>query len=577
MRDQSAKSNQQIICAEDIVKEITQGSRGLQKSLLPWRKPLLPLKHKTIRGCLDLKSLVIDKPLEIRCCHFEHDVDLRYCEFKQVVDFSGCTFQGRFNSGDESATSTVYHKDLICKGACFRGTMSLNGAQVEGRTDFSEASFMNKECSAELTGSTFEKTLKCEKAKYKGKANFRSVRCAHSAVLTNAGFAADVDLRYLKVGCDLDLTWTCWAGRAKLGQIQVSRKLLLNGACFKGDVDLYDSSIGTLELWDPNHRADQAMQVRTEHGLKSVIPSNDKLQDWCKDPNPSVFPELKCKLRNKKEADCLTYELFPFKKGLEVTSHEARGLFGELSILLVRFVRRPVDHLRLTKPAPRKEPTQPGLNLTGTTFERFHGGPVPGQELANQELAKRLAERLADQQDPTKFSIDPYLQLSKHYHNIGDEYEAKEMHVRGYDVLRENAQDTGRGRSKWTSRRLWAEWLLYGPTRYGYRIWPLVLVPMLIFFIFGTFMFWSHEGLVAIKGTGYGAPHDAPLAQKVFERFVYSLDLFIPALDLRYAAMWEPKSGWLGGWAYATFHSIFGWLLIALFISWLTGAIKPPK
>jgi uncharacterized protein YjbI with pentapeptide repeats len=119
----------------------------------------LPLEHKTIRGYLNLKSLVDDKALEIRCCDFEHGVDLRYCEFKQVVDFTGSTFQRAFNSGDECASRTIYHKDLICKGVTFVGTMSLNGAQVEGRTDFSDASFMNTECSADLMGSSFEKTL----------------------------------------------------------------------------------------------------------------------------------------------------------------------------------------------------------------------------------------------------------------------------------------------------------------------------------------------------------------------------------------------------------------------------------
>jgi hypothetical protein len=58
MSDQSANSDQQIARAEDIVNEIKQESRGLEKLGFPWRKPLLPLKHKTIRGCLDLNSII---------------------------------------------------------------------------------------------------------------------------------------------------------------------------------------------------------------------------------------------------------------------------------------------------------------------------------------------------------------------------------------------------------------------------------------------------------------------------------------------------------------------------------------
>jgi len=118
--------------------------------------------------------------------------------------------------------------------------------------------------------------------------------------------------------------------------------------------------------------------------------------------------------------------------------------------------------------------------------------------------------------------------------------------------------------------------LLYRPTNYGYRIWPYLLTPILILFIAGTVFFWSEGTLERVPGTKYEQPHEVPLAQKVFERSVYSLDLLIPALNLRYEAMWVPDSGWLPGWMYATAHSIVGWIVIALFISWLTGVIKPP-
>ena len=676
MTTHSEISRHRVVSAKDIVEELTQGSKGLKRFLPSTKKPLLPLRNKAIRGKLDLRNLVIDKPLEIRECDFEDGVDLRYCEFKQVVNFSGCNFRQRFNSGDEVESHTIYRKDLICKGATFAGTVSLNGARVEGSAYFSGASFLNVEQSADFTASSFGKTLDCNNAvfkgpvsfnmlqcgnnayfhsarfegggeadfafasfgthiecpdtlfegkanfhrvkcgdsayferahfegsegtnfafasfganlycdevaflgsvnfdslvcadtgyfrgadfqseeqvtfhyasfghnllcngaKYRGEVSFRSVKCGHNAVFTNAGFVGEVNLRYLELGRNLDLRWTYWTKRARLGQIQVSKKLRLGGACFRGAVELYDSSIGTFELWDPNHPDDQPLKIRTtfpqygENDLRSVIPSENELEDTSQKTDAwSARQELHNRLnRGGQEAKDLVDDLFPFEMQ---------------------------DEKHLT-----------GMNVTSTSFERFHGGPT-------DELARRLAVKLADSQDPMTFSIDPYRSLSNHYASIGDEAEAKEMRVRGYHGLRENRRKGGR--TNWTRKRWISEWLLYRPTKYGYRIWPLLLPPIFFLFIVGTAVFWSQGSLEPVAGTKYPPPYDAPLAQKMFEHAVYSLDLLVPALNLRYEAMWVPKSGWLLGWIYATFHSILGWILIALFISWLTGVIKPPE
>lgn len=540
----SGKSHHLTVEAMDIVEVLKQGTKSTKRFSIRQKKLSLPLKpHTIIRGRFDLRNLVIDKPLEIRDCHFTCKVDLRNCEFKQVVDLSGCTFDREFISGDELESHTIYRKDLICNRATFMRIMSLYGAQVEGGTHFSGATFLNKGRSADFSASAYAKILRCDNAKFAGEVSFRSVECGHSAVFTNAAFAGEVDLRFLEVNRDLDLTWTYWAKTAKLGQIQVSKKLLLGASYFCADVELYDSSIGTLELWDPNHPDRQPIKVRkrrnkdrahdltsivpSEDNLKatSIVPSEDNLKNWWKKTHRSVSNHLNAMLESKKAED-LVHDLFPFKKRLS-------------------------------------------LNLTGTTFERFHGGP-------SEELPLRLALKLADEQDPTKFSLGPYLQLRNHYLNIGDEVKARELRVRGYRGLRENARKPD-GRTRWTLRRWAAEHLLYRPTKYSNRIWPILLLLMFLFFVAGTGAYWPKGSLERVPGTEYEMPHEGPLAQKLFERSVYSVDLFIPALNLRYESMWVPKARWLPGWMYATVHSIVGWIVIALFVSWLSGVIKPPE
>lgn len=603
MSTNSGKSHQQVVDAKDIVEELKKGSRRSRRFLLPPKKPLLPLEPNTIiRGNLDLRNLVLDKPLEIRDCHFKGKVDLRNSEFRQLVNFSGCTFRKEFNSGDATHALTIYRKDLICHRSRFENAAYFNGIQVEGDAYFEESCFelerletppdsqLGSKYTVDFTDAHFEHQLVCDRATFKGpvtfkaincdgsgyfnrcrfitgtriedepeidfnwasfgrnlwcqnaeyraEVNFRSVKCGYNAFFKSTLFGEKVDLRYLDVGRNLDLRWTYGAERVKLGQIHVPKKLRLGGACFKSAVELYDSNIGVLELWDPNYPADKAIEVRTteeDHLEPAIHKGHAELELLDRADQPigmlkrlvyRLFPSLKGAKRQAK-ADSLAEKLFPFKST--------------------------------------------DLNLTETTFERFHGGP-------NEALAKTLAFKLADSQHPTKFSIAPYLQLRSHYLKIGDESTAGAARAHGYVALRKNAWSNlwgGPGRTRWSLKRWMAEVLLYWPTSYGHRVWPILLPAIVALLIIGTYVFWPPERLEVMQGTDYEPPHESPRALKVLERSVYSLDLLVPALNLRYEAMWVPESGWLLGWLYATLHSILGWILIALFITWLTGVIKP--
>jgi hypothetical protein len=599
MIDRSGRSDAHVLYADDIVDELKQGS-SVPKSL----------HNKSILGKFDLSNLVINAPLEFHDCCFEGEVDLTYCEFQQVVDFSRCTFREKFNSGDATHSLTIYHKDLICHESCFENVAYFNGIRVEGdahfvdscfelegletplpsqlgsryTVDFTDAHFgcelvcdnatfkgpvtfkavecggsgsfdrcrfitetrIEDEAEINFNWASFGRNLWCRGAVYAAEVNFRSLKCGYNAFFKNTSFDEEVDLRFLDLGRDLDLRWTFWAKRAKLAQIQVPKKLSLGGACFQGPVDLYDSNIGVLELWDPNHPDDEAIQVRTtrEDTLEVIV---GKDQD-----------ELEELERTEEDAERLASKLErPIRKVVPFGGDAKDAKKAEEWIeKLFPFKLR--DERSLT-----------GLNLTGTTFARFHGGP-------NDRLAQKLALKLANKQDPTKFSMDPYLQLRDHYLKIGDEARAREMRVQGYHGLRENAWQK-EGRTSWTSKRWLAEYLLYRPTSYGYRVWHLLLPSLLLLFIAGTIMFWPTEALSPTSPETKGPaeiPPNSNFAAKVFERSVYSLDLLIPALDLRYEAMWMPSQ--LHSLAYAIVHSILGWVLIALLLAWLTGVIKPP-
>jgi hypothetical protein len=217
------------------------------------------------------------------------------------------------------------------------------------------------------------------------------------------------------------------------------------------------------------------------------------------------------------------------------------------------------------------------LDLRECNFERFVG-------------EKETAAKLAWAQDPSNFSRDPYLQLEKYYASIGDEVEAKRVHYRGPRDLRANAKDELRGSTRWTRFTSWGDWWLKWLTGYGVRTW-LLLVWISAFLIAGTVVFWSDnalestasappsepaetevgEGPSSFSATNEGqSPTD--LKRKLFDRAAYSLDLFLPVVNLHIDEKWEPQG--LGREVYALVHSMVGWLLVPLLVASLAGIVR---
>jgi hypothetical protein len=66
-------------------------------------------------------------------------------------------------------------------------------------------------------------------------------------------------------------------------------------------------------------------------------------------------------------------------------------------------------------------------------------------------------------------------------------------------------------------------------------------------------------------------PEDAP---RVYNRFWYSLGLFLPFVDLQADKVWRPKADQTFLRNYMRVHILLGWILIPLVLAALTGLIK---
>ena len=68
------------------------------------------------------------------------------------------------------------------------------------------------------------------------------------------------------------------------------------------------------------------------------------------------------------------------------------------------------------------------------------------------------------------------------------------------------------------------------------------------------------------------ASSPAEVSYPPFCPFLYSLDVFVPLLQLHQTKYWLPGS-WLL-WSYFALHSLAGWVLTALFLAALTGLLR---
>jgi hypothetical protein len=188
------------------------------------------------------------------------------------------------------------------------------------------------------------------------------------------------------------------------------------------------------------------------------------------------------------------------------------------------------------------------------------------------------------QKDWPDFRPQPYQQLSKALRELGDNAGAKRVLVEMEDSRRKFGNLTFR---PWVWR-----WILKGVIGYGYRP-GYALICALVVIAFGSGLFWYNTDL--ITPTDRAAYNAAPSYYQPFSPIVYSIDTFLPIINLGQKDRWTPNanhgppvdlSRWLPipsanwlttGWLLRLWLWVqtgLGWLLTTLFVAGLTPIVR---
>jgi sterol desaturase/sphingolipid hydroxylase (fatty acid hydroxylase superfamily) len=107
---------------------------------------------------------------------------------------------------------------------------------------------------------------------------------------------------------------------------------------------------------------------------------------------------------------------------------------------------------------------------------------------------------------------------------------------------------------------------------YGRSPWR-ALIPSAFFVAVGTFVFWRYSNQV-IERKPDETKRRYNESWRTLDPFWFSLDLFVPVIDLDAATIWMPKTSWKSGWYCLRALRILGWILVPLIVAALTGIIK---
>ncbi|MFQ5605957.1 MAG: pentapeptide repeat-containing protein, partial [bacterium] len=160
----------------------------------------------------------------------------------------------------------------------------------------------------------------------------------------------------------------------------------------------------------------------------------------------------------------------------------------------------------------------------------------------------------------SRFSPGTHNTLETYFRNEGNKQYADKIFVAQKRRERQNYQ-------AWISLDWWLSTILWAIAGYG-RYPQLALLWSALFVTIGCYFFRDQDGMKLQR------PDRHQPDQFKYNPFWYSLDLFVPVIDLKAASIWQPKSERWFVRHYMRLHSVLGWLLIPIGLAALSGLIK---
>ena len=486
---------------------------------------------------------------------------------------------------DAQAASRVTHRGIHVEGARVESEVDLDFAQIPFRLCFHACRFEAPICmrNAQIPALNLNGT-------HTGPISAEGLKVAGAVFLRN-GFKADGEVRLLgaTIGGDLDCTngqFTNPDGYAlNADGLKVEGSVFLgNGFKAEGEVRLPGAAIGVIldcyngEFTNPDGHALSADGLKVEGSV--FLGKGFKAKGEVRLVNATVGGLLDCANGQFTNPDAYALNADRLKVAGHVFLRDGFMAEGMLDFtgatvdgyFIHRGVRSP-DKATLVLRSARiaalldeasSWPKPGNLFLQGLVYDEL------GLDSPTDAATRKQWLRL---QRSDLFSPQPYDQLAKVLREAGHEEDAKE-------ILIAKNEDYARTLS-W--RRRAGYWIFGVTTGYGHRPWRALWIGLAIVAL-GWLLFglgFANDAMARTNDPDDYCPQHCAL--------VYSIDTFVPLIDLRQATYWLPDAGdgiirsvWQRKWptcgdllaVYLPVHIAVGWILTTLLVVGLTGVIR---
>ena len=552
------------------------------QSLLTGGFPNVQMRRRGVQ----IEKAVVTGPIDLRYAEVPYEVRLDTCRFTDSIDFSGSHFD----------------RGLVLPNAEFAGLVSFSRARF-GLLNVSGAKFANAEQETDFNSMVVESGVFVNGAKFDGPVNFayaetsylnaREARFANvqdaarfynmvvkgEAQFSGAEFAGPVNFLYAKFGL-LDLgeaRFTSTEGGAKFASIVVGGHAFFTGAEFAGPVNFIAAHVaGQFE-------AKGAKFTSTKGGAKfdSIVVGGHAFFTDAEFAGPLDF--VAAHVAGQFDA-----------KGAKFTSTEGGANFdsivvGENAFFTDAEFAGPVDfgcaefrnlHIRDAKFTGVDKPIDfTNVKVNGTIFVENVQIVGKGQRLKLDAMVYQKISAGSQVNAPLKwlweaaYSPSAYEELEAFYREQGQLDLANEVYI---DRKLRERQEIFHG-PWWSNLKpdRWLRWLwnafLEGFVHYGRSpSWALGWGGLIV--VGSWWICWRSRDNVEKKDPAKGESNLRPYNK--YTGFLYSLELFVPGLNLQMADDWRPNGRIRGPNACMVVQKILGWLVIPIAVAAVTGIIK---
>lgn len=499
-----------------------------------------------IQGALDLNDVQIHFPLSLTRSYFDQDIDLSFAEARGLNLAASQTKK-------ITARGMIVRDDVFLnQGFHADGEVNLVGAAINGNLECTNGTFLHPGGTALAAGG------------------------AHigRTVLFTAGFHAEgqVNLENAELGSNLYCQGGNFLNRGHralvLDGARIRSNLVLDngsevgkGSFVDGEVSLNQIDIGgDLEstagyISNPGKTAISAVEAAVKRNIRFHRPfHSDGVMDFsfAKVGGDMDFAgaHFGGTAQHPEAAD----------NGLIAESIEVAGTFDWSDIELDGHTKLDLRKAKVDvlKDNESSWPFAGKLKIDGFVYGSIDPDPADAQTRLQWLNRQSSAGRLKPQ---------PYQQLAQVFEDLGRPNDAAAVRIAKDDVILKFGNIS---KIEWVSR-----WIGKVTVAYGYK--PLRAVWFIVFLVIvGRFVFsWSYRAKVVMptEQDAYRTFRESnrlPEGYQRFDPFLYSLDTFIPIVDLHQAQYWNPdpdSAHRFGGLvrAYHWSHRMLGRFLTALY------------